>query len=159
MNLQELEVKIAEADKAVYLLRAPQVRLNQTIEDVKLNASYDKNGRYRGVRVRRDLRLAIYLRDRMRCLYCNVDLLRTPRTGINLDHLSTASETMQSNGAMDNTPTNLITTCEHCNKSRKNKPWEVFASENAAELIEQRRYTSIRRLRKLAKAMIERSIW
>ena len=155
-NLAEIQVDMVKASQGIFSLRASNERLNHVVRDVPLNSSYRNDGRYRGVRVRPELRLAIYLRDRMRCLYCNTDLLLASRDKMGLVHLVSANA---SDRVPDNTPSNLITACQSCNSSRKDQPWENFASTEAAELIEQRRHAPLDRLRKLAKSMIEKAVW
>src|SRR5690606_12038556 len=69
--------------------------------------------------IRQDKRLAIYLRDDCKCVWCN----RSPKDGIvlTLDHLITWSEY----GSNDDH--NLVTCCKECNSSRGEDNVEVYA--------------------------------
>lgn len=58
-------------------------------------------GSNNGCRIRKDLRLAIYLRDHFQCVYCGRDLHGADPQDITLDHL-----TCQTNGG-NNDPSNL----------------------------------------------------
>ena len=106
------------------------------------------NGKYKGVTVRSDLRLAIYLRDRFTCLYCCADLHGAAPSDITLDHLVPDSK------GGSNSPRNLITACRACNCSRQDKPVSRFAGPEARKHIARNRARSIARYRKLAKAII-----
>lgn len=69
---------------------------------------------------RRDLRLAIYLRDGMACMWCGVTLEDGAK--LTLDHVTPHSRGGR-NGA-----DNLICACEKCNKSRGNRSAASFAA-------------------------------
>lgn len=107
-----------------------------------------RNQANQGVRIRKDLRLAIYLRDRFSCGYCGVDMHGAEPFEITLDHLLPRS----SGGG--NQPSNLTTACRACNCARQDKPWVDYATGGARDRIEQRRGTDIAAYRKLAKALI-----
>jgi 5-methylcytosine-specific restriction endonuclease McrA len=79
-------------------------------------------------------RLAIYLRDGYRCLYCNVDLRGADPREVNLDHVVAKSE------GGSNHESNLVTTCRSCNCSRQDKPLSEFCSTEVRRVI--RRVTS-----------------
>jgi len=103
---------------------------------------------YRGCVCRKDLRLAIYLRDSFRCVYCCRDLHGAHPQDITLDHVHAAAD------GGSNEPANLVTACGACNCSRQYKPLARFAGpETRADI---RRLTSrkINRYRRLAKAII-----
>lgn len=74
-----------------------------------------------GCWIRRERRLAIYLRDGFRCVYCLADLSNARPFDISLDHL-----TPKADGG-SNEPSNLVTACRHCNCSRGSLPLERFA--------------------------------
>ena len=76
--------------------------------------------------VRKDLRIALYLRDGLACAYCGATLEDGAK--LTLDHL-----TPHSLGG-DNTPANLVTCCARCNSSRGNRPVHLFAATVAAYL-------------------------
>jgi len=64
----------------------------------------------RWIRVER--RLALYLRDSCRCVWCEVDLSSSHCAGVTLDHL----ERIVDGGSNDSG--NLYTSCRSCNSSR-----------------------------------------
>lgn len=103
---------------------------------------------YKGVRIRKDLRLAIYLRDSFRCVYCCSDLHGVEPTDITLDHIKT-----DSNGGT-NLPSNLVTACRSCNCSRQDKPLARFAGKECRADIRRLTRRSIKPYRKMAKAII-----
>jgi len=92
-------------------------------------------------------RLAIYLRDGFKCVYCLRDLHGANSFDVTLDHLLPRSL----GGRHE--PTNLVTACRSCNSSRQAKDWETWATKKAQ--------TRIKRLRqkvlpiRLARALIK----
>lgn len=112
------------------------------------NLNCPSRNRYRGVRLRPDLRLAIYLRDAFRCLFCLADLHSAKPFDVTLDHLKPSSK-RGSNDAK-----NLVTACRSCNCSRADSPLSRFASGEALAHISRNRKRSIRAYRVLAKAII-----
>lgn len=103
---------------------------------------------YKGVRIRKDLRLAIYLRDSFRCVYCCADLHGVHPTDITLDHIKA-----DSNGGT-NKPSNLVTACRSCNCSRQDKPLARFAGSECRADIRRLTRRSIKPYRTMAKAII-----
>jgi 5-methylcytosine-specific restriction endonuclease McrA len=97
---------------------------------------------------RKDLRLAIYLRDSFRCLYCAKDLRDADPRDITLDHLVCKVD------GGSNLPSNLICCCKHCNCSRSDMPLKRFASPESLAHIKRNTARKIDRYRKLAKALI-----
>jgi 5-methylcytosine-specific restriction endonuclease McrA len=87
--------------------------------------------------IRREKRLAIYIRDRFQCCYCGKDLRRAPARQVTLDHLDP-----RCNGG-HNAPTNLITACLRCNSARQDRPWTRYATGGATERIRSRRYQKL----------------
>ena len=63
-------------------------------------------------------RLAIYLRDGLACAYCGASVEDGAR--LSLDHLNPHSK------GGSNDPSNLVTACERCNKSRGNRSVRAF---------------------------------
>lgn len=108
----------------------------------------DSRRAYKGVCIRKDLRLAIYLRDRFTCLYCLRDLHDAHPTDITLDHL-----VCESDGGT-NASTNLITACRACNCSRQDQPLSRFAGKETVAHIRRNARRSIAKCRTLAKAII-----
>lgn len=103
---------------------------------------------YRGVQIRPDLRLAIYLRDRFTCVYCLADLHGAHPQDVTLDHLTPDSQ------GGSNRPENLVCACRACNCSRQDKPLARFASTEARAHIRRNTRRSINKYRTLAKAII-----
>lgn len=98
--------------------------------------------------IRKDRRLAIYLRDGFTCQYCGVDLHHASPFDVTLDHLDP-----RSNGGGHETR-NLVTACRSCNSSRQDKPWREYATGGAIDRIVVQRELSIKETRILAKALI-----
>lgn len=103
---------------------------------------------YKGVCIRSDLRLAIYLRDRFACLYCLRDLHDAAPSDITLDHVECCCD------GGSNEPANLITACRGCNCSRQDKPLNRFAGPETRAHVKRNTSRSIARYRVLAKAII-----
>lgn len=103
---------------------------------------------YKGVCVRADLRLAIYLRDHFRCVYCRGDLHGADPRDITLDHLLCDAD------GGGNEPTNLVTACRGCNCSRQDRTLADFAGPETRREIRRLASRSIGRYRRLAKAII-----
>jgi len=110
-------------------------------------ANTTKNGKYKGVCLRKELRLAIYLRDSFRCVYCCTDLHGAAPTDITLDHIK-----CQSDGG-SNDPGNLVTACRSCNCSRQDKPVAKFCGPVTRKDIKRLTARSIRKYRVLANAI------
>jgi 5-methylcytosine-specific restriction endonuclease McrA len=111
-------------------------------------ATHSSRNQYKGVCVRSDLRLAIYLRDSFRCVYCCGDLHGAHPTDITLDHVAA-----QADGG-SNGPDNLVTACRSCNCSRQDKPLAKFAGVETRKDIRRLTARAIGRYRTLAKAII-----
>gem|GEM_PF-2142100 len=108
----------------------------------------DSRRAYKGVCIRKDLRLAIYLRDSFRCVYCCKDLHGAHPTDITLDHVCCESD------GGSNDASNLITACRACNCSRQDKPLAKFAGPETRADIHRLTRRAIRKYRVLAKAII-----
>lgn len=113
-------------------------------------ATNGRNGKsgYQGVRIRKDLRLAIYLRDSFRCVYCCADMHGAHPQDITLDHIVPDSD------GGSNEPSNLVTACRSCNCSRQDKPLSKFAGTETRKDIKRLTRRSIRKYRTMAKALI-----
>lgn len=83
--------------------------------------------------IRRDKRLAIYLRDGIACVYCGTDLRDARPHDMGLDHLQPRCK------GGSNEASNLVTACRTCNSSRQHKPWRQFATGGAIKRIERHR--------------------
>ena len=119
-------------------------RLNQRSQATR----HGSRNVYKGVCVRKDLRLAVYLRDRFTCLLCLRDLHDAAPTDITLDHIKP-----QADGG-SNGPDNLYTCCRSCNCSRQDKPLTRVAGREAIAHIRRNTRRAIGRYRKLAQAII-----
>ncbi len=86
---------------------------------------FNRGNKSSGSWIRTEKRLAIYLRDKMTCVYCNRNMLNeyvNDRSVLTLDHVIP-----ESNGGLNDT-FNLITACRSCNSKRQNKPIDKFCS-------------------------------
>ena len=121
--------------------------MSKTASKTANNGRNTKRG-YRGVQIRPDLRLALYLRDRFTCVYCLADLHGAHPQDITLDHLVPDSD------GGSNAPENLVTACRACNCSRQDKPLRRFASTETRAHIRRNTRRSIVKYRRLAKSII-----
>jgi 5-methylcytosine-specific restriction endonuclease McrA len=115
----------------------------------KTETKHGSRNAYKGVVLRKDLRLAIYLRDRFTCLLCLRDLHDAAPSDITLDHVKT-----QADGG-SNAPGNLYTCCRSCNCSRQDKPLARVAGPETVKHVRRNCRRAIRPYRVLAKAIIE----
>ena len=79
--------------------------------------------------IRKPKRLAIYMRDHFRCVYCYRDLSRAKPKQVTLDHILP----VELGGT--NEETNLVTCCESCNSRKQAKPLEVWLRDNVGEIL------------------------
>ena len=97
---------------------------------------------------RPEKRLAIYLRDRITCLYCLADLHGADPRDITLDHLVPVSDGGSNDGG------NLVTACRSCNCSRQDQPLARFAGPETRKHIRRNTRRSLAPYRRLAKAIL-----
>ena len=90
-----------------------------------MRSQHQNGGRW----IRRDRRLAIYLRDDFRCLVCRRDLRNKPGE-LTLDHVMPRSR----GGHHER---NLYTCCRSCNSQRQDKPLAVFVRRVAEQAFPQ----------------------
>ena len=76
--------------------------------------------------IRREKRLAIYLRDGLACVYCGESV--ETAAPLTLDHLRPYSK------GGTNTATNLVTACHRCNSSRGSQTVRGFCRAVSASL-------------------------
>lgn len=81
------------------------------------------NKKYKGVRVGRCKRHAIYLRDGYKCVYCGKG------KDLTLDHIIPNIQ----NGNSDSS--NLVTACAKCNVKKSDEPLSEFASTGVIKKI------------------------
>lgn len=98
--------------------------------------------------IRPEKRLAIYLRDSFRCVYCCADLHDADPRDITLDHV-----TCKVDGG-SNEAANLVTACRSCNCSRQDKPLARFAGPETRADIRRLTRRNLARYLTLAKALI-----
>lgn len=117
------------------------------------NSSYaSRHGGWYGSKwIRRERRLAIYLRDSFRCIYCDRELHHSRPADITLDHIDPVTPF-----GGDNSNTNLVTACRDCNNDKRDMPIELYAADRPAllERIERQRNAPINLA--LAKAIVGR---
>jgi 5-methylcytosine-specific restriction endonuclease McrA len=90
--------------------------------------------------IRREKRLAIYLRDGVHCSYCGTDLRGARPCDMGLDHLESQDEckgrgNCTRSGKSMNHESNLVLACRSCNSSRQSMPWRQFATGGAVDRI------------------------
>jgi 5-methylcytosine-specific restriction endonuclease McrA len=109
-----------------------------------------RRGRKRpsGQWIRTDARLAIYLRDGMRCVYCGRDLHGAAPEEMTLDHVWPWSL------GGENEPTNLVTACKHCNSSRGARLLASYADAHTRAAVRRQTARSITRYRALARDLL-----
>lgn len=90
--------------------------------------------------IRQEKRLQIYLRDGLACVYCGRGV---EEISLTLDHIEPHS---QGGG---NEATNLVTACQHCNKSRQDRSLQSWA-KTAAKYAGVTPATVVRRVQKQA---------
>ena len=98
--------------------------------------------------IRAEKRLAIYLRDEFRCLYCLADLHDADPRDVTLDQL-----TPKCDGG-SNHESNLVTACRSCNCSRQDTPLSRFAGPETRKHIRRNTARKLGRYVTLAKALI-----
>lgn len=76
--------------------------------------------------IRKEKRLAIYLRDGLACCYCGSPV--EDGTRLTLDHIRPYSQ------GGSNSPSNLVTCCLKCNSSRQDRPVRTFVRAAAGYL-------------------------
>ena len=119
-----------------------------TQKRIKLAAARKGTERPSGQWIRTDARLAIYLRDEFRCVYCGCNLHGVAPEGITLDHVHPWSL------GGENEPTNLVTACKRCNSSRGARRVHQYADDHTRAAIRRQTARSIRKFRALAKSIL-----
>lgn len=94
-------------------------------KDSKRNGAHQPKGQW----CRAEKRLALYLRDGFKCLWCESDLTGFKAENITLDHLIPKS------AGGSNAPVNLVTACRSCNSARQDKGWLEFGDAKAVKRI------------------------
>lgn len=107
--------------------------------------------------IRREKRVAIYIRDGFRCMYCGEDLRDAKPHQMGLDHLEPQNECKRRgnktrSGKSMHHESNLVTACATCNCSRQDMPLHRFAAPGAIKRI--RRNVRRKLNMDLARAMV-----
>ena len=102
--------------------------------------------------IRKERRLALYIRDTFVCQYCGKDLADAKPVEMGLDHLEDLVDGGGHKGA-NHDSTNLITVCRSCNSARGARPWRDYAPGGAQERIEVQRSKPVNV--ELAKALLD----
>lgn len=106
-------------------------------------------GSNQGGWIRKNKRLAIYLRDGFRCVYCLEDLHGSDPFDITLDHVKCVSD------GGSNDASNLITCCRHCNCSRQDTPLARWCGVETRKHIRRNTRRKLARYLKLAAAILD----
>lgn len=96
--------------------------------------------------IRSEKRLAINMRDGMRCVYCLADLHGADPRDITLDHIVAKVD------GGSNAESNLVTACRSCNSARQNTSLARFAGPETRKDIKRLTARSLKPFLKLAKA-------
>ena len=119
-----------------------------TTEIKRANSPHQPVGRW----IRVEKRLAINLRDGLRCVYCCRDLHGADPRDVTLDHVVAKVD------GGSNSETNLVTACRACNCSRSDKPLNRFAGPETRADIKRLTKRSLKPYLKLAKAYFADSV-
>jgi hypothetical protein len=94
------------------------------MDTTQTNTDARSQGKWAGMNwIRKDLRLAVYLRDGMACMWCGATLEEGVQ--LTLDHVIPHSH------GGDNAVSNLVCSCQKCNSSRGNRAAVAFAKATA----------------------------
>lgn len=107
-----------------------------------------KNGNVKRNKIRKSLRLAIYLRDGMTCVHCKRSLKTAAPAELSVDHVI-----CRSHGGKD-TADNMVLACTSCNAKRQNKTLLEFADRNARRRVARRLAKDITPYRELARSFL-----
>jgi 5-methylcytosine-specific restriction endonuclease McrA len=97
-------------------------------------------------------RLAIYIRDEFRCVYCGRDLYHVDIGTLSLDHVVCRS------AGGNNDPSNLVTCCSTCNSSRGAKPLSVWADEPTRRAVRRNKRRSLTKPLRLAREILSKRV-
>jgi hypothetical protein len=109
--------------------------------------STERKEKWQGMNwIRQSSRLAIYLRDGMRCAYCSAGI--EDGAQLTLDHVIPWSK-----GGCNHS-SNLVTSCKTCNSSRGNRPLVDFAAPSCLAEIKTCTKRSMKEFRSQALQLI-----
>ena len=92
--------------------------------------------------IRKERRLAIYIRSGFICAYCGKGLKDCKPNEMGLDHLEDLVDDGGHVGA-NNESSNLVMSCTRCNSQRVNREWRNYAPAGAQDRIESIRYQAL----------------
>jgi hypothetical protein len=121
---------------------------SKRMTEVNTSCAAERKGWNGSSWIRKEKRLAIYLRDGFECNYCGTDLHDAKPEDINLDHITPRCE------GGSNHESNLITACKKCNSGRGAKPVKQYATAGALDRIKRHTRRSLARHMVLARAII-----
>lgn len=102
--------------------------------------------------IRPDKRLAIYMRDGWRCVYCKKNLRSVKPKYRTLDHVTPVAR------GGSNAETNLVTACKACNDAKKDTTVGAFCVARRLDFIKVQTRVDVQRAqpldRKLAKQIL-----
>lgn len=119
-----------------------------TTERKRKNSPHQPVGRW----IRVEKRLAIYLRDSFRCVYCQRDLHGADPRDVALDHVKAKVD------GGSNSETNLVTACRSCNCSRQDKSLARFCGPETRADVKRLTKRSLKPYLKMAKAILSGEI-
>lgn len=108
-----------------------------------------KDGSSRKFKIKKNKRLALYLRDSFTCAFCGIDMKGTDPRLITLDHIVPRAK-----GGTDD-PTNLVTACLRCNCVKKDAPISQFAGAVKARAIRKQAKVDLTPFRNTANAILK----
>ncbi len=122
----------------------------ETLRQARARRAAEREGQTRpsGQWIRTDARLAIYLRDEFRCVYCGRSLHGARKDEVTLDHVHPYSE------GGENEASNLVTACRHCNCSRGARRLSEYADNHTRAAVRRQTRRSIARYRDLARSIL-----
>lgn len=107
-----------------------------------------KNGNVKRNKIRKSLRLAIYIRDGFKCVHCQKDLRTSKPAELSVDHV-----VCKSHGGTD-TADNLVLACTSCNAKRQDKTLLEFADRNGRRRVYRRLLKPIAPYRAIARDLL-----
>lgn len=122
----EIENEIEKADskmaKTTKKLTKEQIKRKNEMAKIRLaeKGIKDRSSKW----IKKEARLAIYMRDNFRCLYCGDDLRGREAWDVTLDHV--VPQVLNCGGKKVDDPTNLVTACRTCNGAKKGIELQVF---------------------------------
>lgn len=116
--------------------------------DMTAERRKQKDGNSRKFKVKKNKRLALYLRDNFTCAFCGTDMKGTDPRLITLDHI-----VPRASGGTDD-PKNLVTACLRCNCQKKDQPIAKYAGTDKAKSIRKAARVDLKPFRDTANAIL-----